>query len=81
MVIENGGDHKECGVHAFSSLIHLFRKWRSLDHLCLAHKRLVCWSKFSDLLFLFLQSCDDVMVRISTSQGTYIKFFITANMI
>ena len=61
MVIENGGDHKECGVHAFSSLIHLFRKWSSLDHLCLAHKRLVCWSKFSDLLFLFLQSCDDVM--------------------
>jgi hypothetical protein len=53
MIIENGGDHKECGVHAFSSLIHLFREWRSLDYLCLALKRLVCWSKFLEFFFFF----------------------------
>ena len=42
---ENSVSNKECGVHAFPSLIHPFLEWRSLDCLRPAGKRLVCWSK------------------------------------
>lgn len=53
LLVENGGDHKECGIHAFPSLIHLFLEWRSLDCLCLTRQRLVCWSKLPVINFCF----------------------------
>ena len=44
---EKGGDDKECGVHAFSSIILLLHKWSGLDLLCHSCGRLIHFSKFS----------------------------------
>ena len=42
---ENSHNNKECRIHAIPSHIFYSTKWRILDSLCTACKRLSCWSK------------------------------------